>query len=167
MKTILSISIVLAFLALVTFSCKKTNNQDEIKTQLSQTQTLLLKSYQGAKSNADSLTLHVGSNGQYTDPRTMMEDSLYHLNDSLFKLHYLTYCKEMMDGDKMMGNNMMNGNSMMAGGNAVHGTGMMANHSTMGDTAKVNQYSRDLNTIRQAHISYHPVKTSDHLLHHQ
>ena len=160
MKTFLSMSIVLAFLALVTFSCKKANNQDEIKTQMNQTQTLLLKSYQGAKSNADSLTLHVGSNGKYTDPRAMMEDSLYHLNDSLFQLHYLTYCKEMMTGDNMMGNNMMSGNNM-------HGSGIMATHFIIRDNAKVNQYSRDLNMIRQVHHSYHPIKTSDHVLHHQ
>ena len=165
MKTILSMSIVLAFLAVVTFSCKKANNPEEIKAQLRQTQTLLLKSYQGAKSNAYSLTLHVGSNKQYTDPRAMMEDSLYHLNDSLFKLHYLTYCKEMMTGDNMMGNKMM-GNNMMSG-NTMHGSGMMGAHSFMGDTAKVNQYSRDLNTIRKAHLSYHPVNKSDHVLHHQ
>ena len=73
----------------------------------------------------------------------MMEDSLYHLNDSLCNQYYLTYCKDMMDGDNMMGGNMMGGNNMM------HGSGMMATHNYMGgDTTVVNQCYRNLNTIR-------------------
>lgn len=145
-------SIVMAFLILISISCKKTNSQDELNTKLSQTETVLLKSYQDAKTNADLLTTHVGPNGQYTNPNVMNEDKLYHMNDSLFSLHYLTYCKDMMDGDNMMG-----GNSMMGGGNAVHGSGMMGTHAYMGDTTKVNQCYRDLNMIRQTHNTHHPV----------
>lgn len=141
----------MVFVALITFSCTKENKQDEIKANLAKTETQLLKNYQAAKLNADSLAIHVGPNGQYTYPLVMMEDSLYHMNDSLFNSHYLTYCKEMMDGDNMMGGNMMGGNSM-------HGSGMMATHTFMGDTALVNQCYRDLNTIRQAHLAHHPVK---------
>ncbi|HAL81695.1 MAG TPA: hypothetical protein DCO83_05215 [Mucilaginibacter sp.] len=80
----------------------------------------------------------------------MMEDSLYRMNDSLFNVHYLTYCKELTDDDSMMGNN------NMMGGNTMHGSNMMANHTFMGDTAKVNHWCRDLNVIRQAY--HHPVK---------
>ena len=80
----------------------------------------------------------------------MMEDSLYHLNDSLCNSYYLTYCKDMMDGDNMMGGNMM-------GGNTMHGSGMMATHTLMGDTAIVNQCYRNLNTIRLAHSAHHPA----------
>lgn len=152
MKTFLSMSIVSAFLIFISFSCKKTNSQDELNIKLSQTETVLLKSYQDAKSNADLLTTHVGPNGRYTNPNVMNEDRLYHTNDSLFSQHYLTYCKDMMDGDNMMG-----GNSMMGGGNAVHGSGMMGTHAFMGDTTKVNQCYRDLKMIRQAHIAHHPV----------
>ena len=152
MKTILSMSIVSAFLVLISFSCKKTNSQDELNANLSQTETVLLKSYQDAKSNADLLATQVGPNGQYTNPGVMNEDKLYHMNDSLFSVHYLTYCKDMMDGDNMMG-----GNSMMGGGNAVHGSGMMGTHAYMGDTTKVNQCYRDLKMIRQAHTAHHPI----------
>lgn len=152
MKTILISSLsAIALLALFTFSCSKENNQDAIKADLAKTETQLLKSYQDAKSNDALLAVQVSPNGQYTDPRVMMEDSLYHMNDSLFNLHYLTYCKEMMDGDNMMGGNMM-------GGNTLHGSAMMATHTFMGDTAKVNQCNRDLNTIRLAHPAHHPVR---------
>ena len=91
MKTILSMSIVLAFLALISSSCKKAVSEDVISSNLSQTETVLLKNYQVAKTNADLLTVQVGSNGQYTNPNVRMEDSLYHMNDSMFrsKLPYL------------------------------------------------------------------------------
>ena len=151
MKNLHLITSLTALLALAIFSCTKENKQDELKASLAQTETLLLKNYQDARSNDALLTVQVGPNGQYTDPRVMMEDSLYHMNDSLFTMHYLSYCKEMMDGDNMMGGNMM-------GGNTMHGSGMMATHTFMGDTARVNQCNRDLNTIRQAHLSHHPVK---------
>ena len=160
MKTILSITSLLAFLALITFSCTKESNQDKIKADLDKTETLLLKSFQVVKSNDDSLAMHVGPGGQFTDPRVMMEDSLYHMNDSLCNVYYLTYCQEMMDGDNMMGGNMM-------GGGTMHGSGMMATHTFMGDTATVNQCYRELNAIKHAHPAHHPVKPSGHELHHQ
>lgn len=150
MKNLLLITSVMVFLALIAVSCTKENKQGDLKTNLAQTETQLLKNYQDAKSNDALLTLQVGTNGQYTDSRVMMEDKLYHMNDSLFNLHYLTYCKDMMDGDNMMGGNMM-------GGNTMHGSGMMATHISMGDTAKVNQCNRDLNFIRKAHPTHHPV----------
>ena len=151
MKNVLLITSVVAILALSTISCTKESKQDEIRAKLAQTEILLLKSYQVAKSTDSFLKLHVGPNGQYTNPNVMMEDKLYHQNDSLFNLHYLTYCKEMLNGDNMMGGNMMGGNSM-------HGTGMMATHAFMGDTAKINHSYRELNTIRLAHPAHHPVR---------
>lgn len=152
MKNLLLIASATAILAFTAFSCTKENKQDELKTSLSQTETQLLKSYQDAKSNDALLKGQVSTNGQFTDSRVMMEDKLYHMNDSLFNLHYLTYCKDMMDGDNMMGGN------MMGSGNTIHGSGMMGTHTFMGDTAKVNVYNRDLTAIRLSHSTHHPVR---------
>jgi len=151
MKNFLLITGSLAFLAIISFSCTKESSQEQRKANLDKTESLLLKSFQVVKSNDDSLLVHVGPGGQFTDPRVMMEDSLYHMNDSLCNSYYLTYCEQMMDGDNMMGGNMM-------GGGTMHGSGMMATHTFMGDTATVNQCYRDLNLIKQAHPAHHPVK---------
>lgn len=153
MKTILSITSLMFLLAIFTTSCKKdSSNQDLLNANLKSTEKQLLQSYQVAKTNDDLLKIHVTAGGHYTDPNAMMEDSLYHLNDSLCSQYYLTYCKDMMDGDNMMGGNMMGGNNMM------HGSGMMATHNYMGgDTTAVNQCYRNLNTTRLEHANHHPV----------
>jgi hypothetical protein len=152
MKTILSITSVLILLVLFTTSCKKdSSNQDVLNANLKNSETQLLQSYQVAKTNDDLLKIHVTAGGHFTDPNTMMEDSLYHKNDSLCNQFYLTYCKDMMDGDNMMGGNMM-------GGNTMHGSGMMTTHTYMGDTALVNQCYRNLNNMRLGHSAHHPVK---------
>jgi hypothetical protein len=154
MKTILSITSVMILLVVFTSGCKKdSSNQDVLNANLKSTETRLVQSYQLAKTNDDLLKIHVTSGGHFTDPNTMMEDSLYHKNDSLCNQYYLTYCKDMIDGDNMMGGNMMGGNSMM------HGSGMMATHNYMGgDTTAVNQCYRNLNTMRHGHSAHHPVK---------
>jgi hypothetical protein len=152
MKTILSITSVMILLAIFTSSCKKdSSNQDVLNANLKTAETKLQQSYQVAKTNDDLLKIHVTAGGHFTDPNTMMEDSLYHKNDSLCNQFYLTYCKDMMDGDNMMGGNMM-------GGNTLHGSGMMATHTYMGDTAIVNQCYRNLNTMRLGHSAHHPIK---------
>jgi len=153
MKTIISITSLMLLLAIFNTSCKKdSSNQDLLNANLKSTETQLLQSYQVAKTNDDLLKIHVTAGGHFTDPNTMMEDSLYHLNDSLCNQYYLTYCKDMMDGDNMMGGNMMGGNTMM------HGSGMMATHNYMsGDTTAVNQCYRNLNAIRLSHSVHHPV----------
>ncbi len=150
MKKILSIISLMVLLAMITYSCKKESNQDVLNANLKKTEAQLKQSYQVAKTNDDLLKTHVTAGGHFTDPNTMMEDSLYHLNDSLCNQYYLTYCKDMMDGDNMMGGNMM-------GGNTMHGSGMMATHTYMGDTAMVNQYHRNLNTLKLGHSAHHPV----------
>jgi hypothetical protein len=152
MKTILSISSIMLLFVLFATSCKKdTNSQDTLNANLKQTETQVQQSLATAKTNDDLLKIHVTSDGNFTDPNTMMEDSLYHLNDSLCNKYYLTFCKDMMDGDNMMGGNMM-------GGNTMHGSGMMATHTYMGDTAIMNQSYRSLNTMRLGHSAHHPVK---------
>jgi hypothetical protein len=151
MKTIRSITSVLILFALFTSSCKKDNSsQDVLNSNLKTTETQLLQSYQVAKTNDDLLKIHVTAGGHFTDSNTMMEDSLYHRNDSLCNKYYLTYCKDMMDGDNMMGGNMM-------GENTMHGSGMMATHTFMGDTSLVNQCFRNLSAIRLTHSAHHPV----------
>jgi len=151
MKTILSITSLMLILALVTFSCKKESDQAVLDSNLKKIETQVQQSYQVAKTNDDLLKIHVNASGNFTDPNTMMEDSLYHLNDSLCNQYYLSYCKNMYDGDNMMGSNMM-------GGNTMHGSGMMSTHTYMGDTAIMNQSYRNLNTMRLGHSAHHPVK---------
>jgi hypothetical protein len=151
MKTILSITSILILLALISFSCKKESDQAVLDSNLKKIEVQVQQSYQVAKTNDDLLKIHVAAGGHFTDPNTMMEDSLYHKNDSLCNQFYLAYCKDMMDGDNMMGGNMM-------GGNTMHGSGMMATHTYMGDTAIVNQSYRNLNTMRQGHSAHHPIK---------
>jgi hypothetical protein len=151
MKTILSITSFLFLLAFFTSGCKKDSSQNELNANLKKTEALVQQSYQVAKTNDDLLKLHVAAGGHFTDPNTMMEDSIYHLNDSLCNAYYLSFCKDMMNGDNMMGGNMMGGNSMM------HGSGMMATHNFMGDTAIVNICYRNLKTIRLAHSAHHPI----------
>jgi len=152
MKTILSITSLMILVALFTSGCKKdSSNQDVLNTNLKTTEAQVQQSYQVAKTNDDLLKIHVTAGGHFTDPETMMEDSLYHKNDSLCNQFYLTYCKDMMDGDNMMGGNMM-------GGNTMHGSGMMATHIYMGDTSIVNQCYRNLNLMRSGHSMHHPIK---------
>jgi hypothetical protein len=152
MKTILSVTSLMVLLALFIASCKKdSSNQDVLNANLKTTETQLQQSYLVAKTNDDLLKIHVTTGGHFTDPNTMMEDSLYHKNDSLCNQFYLTFCKDMMDGDNMMGGNMM-------GGNTMHGSGMMATHTYMGDTAIVSQCYRNLNTMRLGHSAHHPIK---------
>ena len=152
MKTILSVTSLMLLLALFNSGCKKdSSSQDLLNASLKTTEAQLQQSYSVVKTNDDLLKIHVTTGGHFTDPNTMMEDSLYHKNDSLCNQFYLTYCKDMMDGDNMMGGNMMGGNSM-------HGSGMMATHSYMGDTSVVNQCYRNLTALRQGHAAHHPVK---------
>lgn len=151
MKTILSITSLTVLLTLITFSCKKESNQDVLNANLKQIEAQVQQTYAVAKTNDDLLKIHVDANGNFTDPNTMMEDSLYHLNDSLCNQYYLSYCKNMYDGDNMMGSNMM-------GGNTMHGSGMMGAHTYMGDTSMMNQSYRNLNTMRLGHSAHHPVK---------
>ena len=152
MKTILSLTSLMILIALFTSSCKKdSSNQDVLNSNLKTIETQTLQSYQVAKTNDDLLKIHVTAGGHFTDPNTMMEDSLYHKNDSLCNQYYLSYCKNMYDGDNMMGSNMM-------GGNTMHGSGMMGTHTFMGDTSMMNQSYRNLNTMRLGHSAHHPVK---------
>jgi len=151
MKKVLSLSLVIGATILITFSCKKESKTDELNAQLSNTEATVLKSYAAAKAYDDTLKTCVDQQGNVTCPRGMMNDSLYHMNDSLFNLHYLKYCKEMMDGDNMMGGNMM-------GGNAMHGSTMMGTHTYMGDTSLMNQNYRMMGQIRTNHATHHPKK---------
>jgi hypothetical protein len=152
MKAIMKIhliTLVIGALILITYGCNKENNNDELNAKLSKTEDLLLKSYTAAKAYDDTLKTCVDSLGFVTCPRGIMDDSLYHVHDSLFMHHYLTYCEDMESGDNMMGGNMMGGNNM-------HGSTMMGNHVYMGDTATINQSYRSMFEIRTNHYSHHP-----------
>lgn len=160
MKTLLSIAVALVFLLMVTFSCKKESDQDAINSNLKISEKLLQNSFQEVKFNDDLLKSRVSFDGSYTDPNVLAEDRLYHLNDSLCNIYYLAYCTAMLNGDNSMGSNMM-------GGNSNHGSGMMTSHTHLADTAKINQYNRDLISIRQSHAHHHPKATlSEHESHH-
>jgi hypothetical protein len=182
MKKILMIIAVIVTLAAITYSCRQESKQDGLNTSSNDTESNIVKTFREAKLNDDLVKQHFDLNGQYLSPMIFMEDSLYHMNDSLCNAYYLTYCKEMMEGDSMMGGGMMGGGMMgdggmmgggmmggdtmggglmgggMMGGDTMHGCGMMNMQSCMSDTASVNQVYRELISIRQAHSSHHPVK---------
>lgn len=161
MKTLVSIAVAFFLLFLVTFSCKKESQSDEINSNLDKSKNLLQKSFQEVKFNDDLLKSGVSFDGTFTDPNVIVQDKIYHLNDSLCKIYYLDYCKAMMDADNSMGSNML-------GGNSIHGSGMMSTHTHLADTAMINQYYRDLTSIRQSHANHHPLATlSEHESHHQ
>jgi hypothetical protein len=161
MKTLVSIAVAFVLLVLVTFSCKKESEQDAINSNLKRSAELLQNSFQAVKINDDLLKIHVGFDGAFTDSNVLSEDRLYHLNDSLCNVYYLAYCKAMLVSDISMGSNMM-------GNNSNHGSGMMSTHTHLADTAMINQYYRDLTSIRQSHANHHPLATlSEHESHHQ
>lgn len=161
MKSLVSIAVASVLLVMVTFSCKKESNQDAINSNLKRTEKLLQNSFQAVKFNDDLLKSRVSFDGKFTDSNVLTEDSIYHLNDSLCNIYYLAYCKAMLDGDNTMGSNMM-------GGNSIHGSGMMTTHTHLADTAVINQYNRNLTSIRQSHPNHHPsVTLSEHESHHQ
>jgi hypothetical protein len=151
MKKITMFLAMIIAVAAITYSCSKDSNQDTLKASLNNTENLLLKNFQVAKSNDDSLTKYVDISGQSLNPSVFMMDSLYHMSDSLCNEYYLTYCKDMMDGDNMMGGDMM-------GGDTIHGSGMMMTHFFMGDTNTVNQCYRSLTAMELVHSAHHPVK---------
>lgn len=147
MRTIKKVNLIILLigtLMLFNYSCNKESNNDELNAKLAQTEDLLLKSYKAAKAYDDTLKTCVDSLGFVTCPNGMMDDSLYHMHDSLFMQHYLTYCEEMESGDNMMG------------GNNMHGSTMMGNHVYTGDTTKINQSYRAMIEIRTNHYSHHP-----------
>ena len=161
MKTLVSIAVALVLIATVSFSCKKDKEQNAINDNLNRSIKLLQNSFQEVKFNDDLLKSRVSFDGSYTDPNVQAEDRLYHLNDSLFNVYYLDFCKTMLDGDNSMGSNKMVGNN-------IHGSVMMTTHSYLADTATINQYNRDLISIRQSHSNHHPTVTlSEHESHHQ
>ncbi len=161
MKTLVSIAVASVLIAAITFSCKKESEQDAINSNLKRSEKLLQNSFQEVQFNDGLLKLRVSFDGSYTDPNVLAEDRLYHLNDSLCNIYYLAFCKAMLDGDNSMGSNMIGGNSM-------HGSGMMTTHTHFADTAIINQYNRDLISIRQSHSNHHPTVTlSEHESHHQ
>lgn len=157
MKKILMIIAVIVTLAAITYSCRQESKQDGLNASSNDTELNIVKTFREAKLNDDLVKQHFDLNGQYLSPMIFMEDSLYHMNDSLCNAYYLTYCKEMMEGDSMMGGGIMGDGGMM-GGDTMHGCGMMNMQSCMSDTASVNQVYRELISIRQAHSSHHPVK---------
>lgn len=149
MKNVTRVILSTILFTLLLSSCSKESKQDDLNNQLTDIQSKLINSYQIAKTSDDSLIVHVNSNGEYIYPGTMMEDSLYHLNDSLCNLYYNTYCDLMESGDDMMGSGMM-------GGNGMHGSGMMSGHSYSADTAASNQIYRKLIHMRNGHSAHHP-----------
>ena len=185
MKKILMIMAMIVAVATITYSCKEKNTQEGLSSTLNGTESNIVKTFEEAKSNDDLVKQHFDKSGQYLSPLIFMEDSLYHMNDSLCTAYYLTYCKEMMEGDSMMGGGMMGGDTMhgcgmmdggMMGGNNNGGGGMMGDSGMMGgngmmggcgmgnmqscmsDTTAVSKVFRELLSIRQAHSSHHPVK---------
>ena len=67
MKTLVSIAVAFFLLFLVTFSCKKESQSDEINSNLDKSKNLLQKSFQEVKFNDDLLKSGVSFDGTFTE----------------------------------------------------------------------------------------------------
>jgi outer membrane lipoprotein-sorting protein len=79
-------------------------------------------------------------------------DTLYHKNDSMFRMHYTMFGDEMYKNGMMMSNYSPSG-SMMQGG--MMNSGSMDMNRMMGDTATVGGYYRNMHQLNTKHLTYH------------
>lgn len=117
-----------AILILAT-SCNKSKSSGDITSEkLKSTEVLLTNDYSQAK-QYESLLVDRHKTGGMTmsDPTCKMYDSLYHMPDTSFTMHFQTYCKDMMELNGMGSNGMMGGSGGMMGGSG----GMMCNMDSM------------------------------------
>ena len=122
---------VIAFGAVMLFvaSCNKSKTSpDPTIEDLKYTEASLSKDYSQAQQYETLLVdRHKTSGMTMTDPTCRMYDSLYHMPDTSFTMHFRTYCKDMMKMNGMGSNGMMGGTGGMMGGSG----GMMCNMDSM------------------------------------
>lgn len=112
-------------------SCNKSKTSpDTNSADLKATETLLNKDYSQAQQYESLLVERHKTPGMtMMDSTCKMYDSLFHMPDTSFTMHFQTYCKNMMKMNGMGSNGMMSGGSggMMGGGSG----GMMCNMDSM------------------------------------
>ncbi len=107
---------------------KSTTTPDQNAENLKATETLLNKDYSQAQQYQNLLVERHKTPGMtMMDSTCKMYDSLYHMPDTSFAMHFQTYCKDMMKMNGMGSNGMMGGSGGMMGGSG----GMMCNMDSM------------------------------------
>jgi hypothetical protein len=138
---IIAIGAVMLFAA----SCNKSKTTpDSNSADLKATEALLNKDYSQAQQYESLLVEHHKTPGMtMMDPTCKMYDSLYHMPDTSFTMHFREYCLDMMKMNGMGSNGMMNGSGGMMGGSG----GMMCNMDSMfvvmGNMMNMNTFKMD------------------------
>ena len=122
---VIAIGAVMLFAA----SCNKSKTSpDTNSADLKATEALLNKDYSQAQQYESLLVERHKTPGMtMTDPTCNMYDSLYHMPDTSFTMHFQVYCLDMMKMNGMGSNGMMNGSGGMMGGSG----GMMCNMDSL------------------------------------
>ena len=123
-----AITFIGAIIVLVTGCSKSKTSSDPTSEDLKSTEALITKDYSQAQQyEALLVERHKTPGMTMTDLTWKMYDSLYHLPDTSFTMHFQTYCKNMMKMNGMGSNGMMGGSGGMMGGSG----GMMCNMDSM------------------------------------
>jgi outer membrane lipoprotein-sorting protein len=117
---------------------EKTNIKSALDLSLAYNDTLIMV-YDTAK---------VHKNNRYC----IKYDTLYHKNDSMFKMHYTMFGDEMYKNGMMMNNYTPSG-GMMQGG--MMNSGNMDMNRMMADTTIVDGYYRNMSQLHSKHSTYH------------
>jgi hypothetical protein len=143
MKTIAMITIGITMILIM--GCNKNkSNSDAVAETLKTTEAQLKQDYSQAQQNENLLIERHKTTGMtMTDSTCKMYDSLYHMPDTSFTMHFQEYCKEMMRMNGMGSNGMMGGSGGMMGGSG----GMMCNMDSMmmvmGSMMNMNTFKMD------------------------
>ena len=138
---VIAIGAVMLFAA----SCNKSKTSPDTNSEdLKATEALLNKDYSQAQQYESLLVERHKTPGMtMTDPTCKMYDSLYHMPDTSFTMHFQTYCIDMMKMNGMGSNGMMGGSGGMMGGSG----GMMCNMDSMfvvmGNMMNMNTFKMD------------------------
>jgi hypothetical protein len=130
---------------LLAASCNKSKTYpDPTSEDLKLTEALLSKDYsQAAQYEGLLVDRHKTPGMTMMDPTCKMYDSLYHMQDTSFTMHFRGYCLDMMKMNGMRSNGMMNGSARMMGGSG----GMMCNMDSMfvviGNMMNMNTFKMD------------------------
>lgn len=107
---------------------KSTTPPDQNAENLKATEALLRNDFSLAQQYESLLVeRHKIPGMTMLDSACKMYDSLYHIPDTSFAIHFQTYCKNMMQMNGMGSNGMMGGSGGMMGGSG----GMMCNMDSM------------------------------------
>ena len=139
-------------------SCNKSKTTpDSNSADLKATEALLNKDYSQAQQYESLLVERHKTPGMtMMDPTCKMYDSLYHMPDTSFTIHFRVYCLDMMKISGMGSNGMMNGSGGMMGGSGGMMCDMDSMFVVMGTmTDKMQNMVNNMQVMRKEHMSLH------------